>query len=120
MLVLNRTRHRILGEHVRTAGSALARMRGLLGTATLHEGRGLWIAPCGWIHSFGMRYEFDALFIDTSMKVVAAVSRFPRNRFSRAHPSARGVLELPAGMIESTGTRAGDEIAFVNAPFTAS
>lgn len=87
-------------------------MRGLLGTESLAAGAGLWIRPCRGIHSIGMKYAFDALFLDPEKKVVGAYRGFPRNRVSRIVRSADGVLELPAGTIEATGTRVGDEIAF--------
>lgn len=112
MEVHNKSKNRSLGTSVRTASGTIARMRGLLGTESLPEGGGLWIRPCRGIHSIGMKYVFDALFIDPSRKVVGAYKRFPRNRVSKIFPSADGVLELPAGTIERTGTRIGDEIAF--------
>ncbi len=72
----------------------------------------MWISPCSSIHSFGMVFEFDALFLDAEMKVVAQHRRFRKNRFSRIYWNARGVLELPGGTIERTGTEVGDEIEF--------
>lgn len=87
-------------------------MRGLLGRDRLLPGEGLWILPCNSIHSFGMRFEFDALFLDRNRRVVGLYERFRRNRVSRVFPGARGVLELPAGTIRETGTEVGDEIEF--------
>ncbi len=112
MEVTNKTRNRPLGANIRTASGALARMRGLLGSDGIPAGGGLWISPCRGIHSIGMKFAFDALFLDAAMKVVGAYRSFGRNRVSRVFPSARGVLELPAGTIETTGTQVGDEIAF--------
>lgn len=112
MEVHNKTRNRPLGTSVRTASGVIARMRGLLRTERLPEGEGLWIRPCRGIHSIGMKYAFDALFIAPSMTVIGAYTRFPPNRISKIFPAADGVLELPAGTIERTGTRIGDEIAF--------
>jgi hypothetical protein len=59
-----------------------------------------------------MRFDFDALFLDRNLKVVGWYGRFRRNRISRVFWDARGVLELPAGTIERTGTEVGDEIQF--------
>jgi len=112
MKVRNTTRDRILGDGVREACSPFARMRGLLGVEGLPPGEGLWICPCNSIHSLGMAFEFDALFLDGGMRVVALYRRFRKNRLSRIYWDARGVLELPEGTIERTGTEVGDEIEF--------
>jgi uncharacterized membrane protein (UPF0127 family) len=112
MKAVNMTRFALLGDGVDTARTPLERTRGLLGTEKLPRGGGLWIVPCRSIHSFGMRYEFDAIFLDRSGKVVGAHPRFRRNRISRIFWRARGVLELPAGTIDRTATRVGDEVVF--------
>jgi hypothetical protein len=108
----NITRNTVIGDGIRDAGTFLGRSRGLLGKEGLASGEGLWISPCGSIHSFGMRFAFDALFLDRNLTVVGRYYRFRRNRISRVFWSARGVLELPAGTIERTGTEVGDEIKF--------
>jgi uncharacterized membrane protein (UPF0127 family) len=115
MKAVNMTRFSLLGDGVETARTPLERRRGLLGTAMLPRGGGIWIVPCRSIHSFGMRYEFDALFIDREGRVVGMHPRFRRNRISRIFWRARGVLELPAGTIDRTATRMGDEVVFQTA-----
>jgi hypothetical protein len=108
----NVTRNTAIGSAIREANTFLARSRGLLGKDGLAPGEGLWICPCGSIHSFGMRFDIDALFLDRNLMVVGRYERFRRNRMSRVFWNARGVLELPAGTIERTGTEVGDEIQF--------
>ncbi|HEY5996442.1 MAG TPA: DUF192 domain-containing protein [Candidatus Deferrimicrobiaceae bacterium] len=112
MIVRNATRDKSLGEEIGEASNFLGRLKGLLGVEELVPGAGIWIHPCNSIHSFGMRFEFDALFLDAEGQVVGAYSRYQRNRISRIHRNARGVLELPAGIIEATGTEVGDAIVF--------
>jgi hypothetical protein len=112
MKARNVTREVVIGDGILEAGTFISRLRGLLGTADLALGEGLWIHPCSSIHSIGMRFEFDALFLGPGMKVVGRYERFRRNRISRVFWNARGVLELPAGTIERTGTEDGDEIRF--------
>src|SRR5574341_2431314 len=112
MRAYNVTRDHLFGEALRSTDGFFSRMRGLLGAKTFAAGEGLWISPCNSIHSFGMFIEFDALFLDARNRVVCSYSRFRRNRFSRIVWNARGVLELPAGTIERTGTEVGDEIEF--------
>jgi uncharacterized protein len=110
--VWNATRDVVLGDDIREASSFFDRLWGLLRTDGLTFREGIWIQPCNSIHSFGMRFEFDALFLGPDGKVVGRYERFRRNRISRVFWNARGVLELPAGTIERTGTEVGDEIRF--------
>jgi hypothetical protein len=112
MRARNVTRGVSIGDAIREARTFLARSTGLLRGDGLGNGEGLWISPCRSIHSLGMRFEFDALFIGPDRKVVGRYERFRRNRISRFFWSARGVLELPAGTIGRTGTEVGDEIQF--------
>ena len=112
MKIWNVTRECALGDAIRPADNFLLRVKGLLRAEGLAPGEGLWISPCNSIHSFGMRFVFDALFLGTDRKVVGMYRRFRRNRISRVFCNARGVLELPAGIIERTGTEVGDEIEF--------
>jgi uncharacterized membrane protein (UPF0127 family) len=109
---LNVTRAVVIGDIIRVAAGFLGRLWGLLGMDGLAAGEGLWISPCTGIHSFGMRFDFDALFLGPDGKVVGMYECFHRNRMSRVFWNARGVLELPAGTIERTGTEVGDEIRF--------
>lgn len=110
MQARNVTRGCTLGGAVRVADTFRSRLKGLLGGGEMPDGEGLWLSPCNSIHSFGMRYEFDAVFLDGASRVVGLYSRFRRNRISRIFWSARGVLELPAGTIERSRTEVGDEI----------
>lgn len=112
MKAVNLSRYALLGERVVPARTLKDRIRGLLGTRELPKGAGLWIQPCRSIHSFGMRYEFDAVFLDRAGRVIGACRRFRKNRFSPIFWRARGVLELPAGTIDRTATQLGDEVEF--------
>ncbi len=110
--VRNITRDLVLGDAVREATTFFSRWKGLLGTEGLSTGEGIWISPCNSIHSFGMRFEFDVLFVDGGYRVAGLYKHFQTNRFSRIFWKARGVLELSAGTIERTGTEVGDEVEF--------
>jgi uncharacterized membrane protein (UPF0127 family) len=101
-----------IGGAIREADTFLKRLRGLLGAEEPAPGEGLWLTPCSSIHSIGMRFDFDALFLGPDLRVLGKYERFRRNRISRVFWNARGVLELPAGTIGRTGTEVGDEIEF--------
>ena len=84
MKIRNVTRNRVLGDAIRGADTFLSRFKGLLWEPGLREGEGLWVVPCNRIHSFGMRFEFDALFLDSGKKVVGLYRHFRKNRISRS------------------------------------
>ena len=116
MIAWNDTRQTPLADHVRVARSMWSRTRGLLGTNDLPGGNGLLIEPCNAIHSFWMRYAFDALFLKRNGEVLHAISRMRPGRISRPVFSAHSVLELPAGTIEASDTRPGDRVRLEPAP----
>jgi len=97
---------------VRTAQTFLSRLVGLLGTAAIAEGEGLWIAPCRRVHTLGMRYPIDVAFLDARGVVVGTLEGLPPNRIGRVFRDARGALELRAGTLAATGTAPGDRLEF--------
>ena len=70
------------------------------------------IEPCSGIHTFGMRYNIDAIFLNESGTVVHLIHDMKPMRFSRYLFNARSVLELPAGTIRETCTSIGDKLSF--------
>ncbi len=110
MRARNVTRGTLLGGSIRPADTFLLRLKGLIGRDGLGPGEGLWISPCRCIHSFGMRFAFDAVFVGRDGRVAGLCEGFRRGRVSPFFRAARGVLELPEGTISGTGTRVGDEI----------
>lgn len=102
----------VLAEKVERATSFFARLRGLMGRASLPEGEVLSIEPCNSIHTFFMRFSIDAAFLAKDGRLVRAISRLRPWRATRVYLSAARVVELPAGTLERTGTREGDVLSF--------
>lgn len=107
---LNITRNSMLGDRILPAENFRSRLKGLLGTEALPDGQGLWISPCTSVHSFGMRYEIDLIFLDREERVLETYCYFGRNRITRPIRKAKGVLELPPGTIYKTDTQKGDMV----------
>jgi uncharacterized membrane protein (UPF0127 family) len=106
---INVTRKVTLGTHVRVADTSLERGVGLLKDTELAKGHGLWIIPCNSIHSFWMKFVFDAIFLDRHLKVVHLVREMKPWRISKIKFGAASVLELPAGTITQSGTQLYDQ-----------
>jgi uncharacterized membrane protein (UPF0127 family) len=96
---------------VQRADRAWSRMVGLLGRRSLAEDEGLLLTPCTSIHTFFMRFPIDVLYLDREHVVLKAVRALRPFRFSACLRGCHSVLELPAGAIETSGTRVGDRLA---------
>ncbi len=108
MIAINRTNGRVLADRASVADTFFRRLRGLLFSPPLGVGEGLWIVPCGAVHTVGMRVPVDVLFLDARGTAVGLHAALPPNRFTRRYPSAEGALELPCGVLSETGTALGD------------
>lgn len=111
--VLNRTRRQIIVWNGEVAGNLIGRLRGLIGRPPLQPGQGLLIKPCSGIHTFGMSFPIDLAFANAKGQIIDVASRVPPNHLGPIVWRAAYVLELPAGTIEETGTRRGDQLEVV-------
>ena len=111
--VANATRQIELAHRVDVADSSRKRRRGLLGRESLAAGEGMWIVPCGAVHTFGMRFPIDLVYLDRNNVIKKIRHRVVPWRMS-ACLSAHSVLELPSGSIRSTGTKPGDKLEFTS------
>jgi uncharacterized protein len=107
--IRNVTRGTLLADRAAVAGSSAARRTGLLKHAELLPGEGLWIVPCECIHTFGMKFSIDAVFLTKKKKVLKISSEMPKRRIALAI-RAHSVLELPAGTVANTRTCRGDQL----------
>ena len=92
------------------ADTSRKRRVGLLKHERLEPGEGLWISPCESVHTFFMKFPIDLVYLDKQRKVRKVRSAVPAWRLS-ACLTAHSILELPAGTVEKTGTRPGDELS---------
>ena len=73
--VCNATKGTVLGERVAVAETSVRRMIGLLGKSGLDAGTGLLINPSQAVHTFGMRFPIDVVFVDKKHRVVSVSRR---------------------------------------------
>ena len=112
MLVRNETRNNVLADSADVADTSAKRQKGLLGRHALATGQGLWIVPCEAVHTCGMRFPIDVLYLDRRKRVRKLRGSMVPWRFSICL-LAHSVLELPAGVIQQTGTKPGDQLDFI-------
>ena len=78
----------------------------------LQAGDGLWIFPTQAIHTFGMRFAIDVVFLDRNLRVKRIYHRLAPFRLTTFVWGAQSVLELASGSLAGTGTTVGDELQF--------
>jgi len=109
--VANRTKGRVLADRADIADTSAKRRTGLLKHTSLEPGEGLWIAPCEGVHTFGMKFPIDVIFLSRKKQVLKTRPAMVKRRIAFSL-RAYSVLELPAGTLAETGTVAGDQLEF--------
>jgi hypothetical protein len=109
--VANQTKGQVLADRADIADTSAKRRTGLLKHKGLEPGEGLWIAPCEGVHTFGMKFPIDVLFLSKKKQVLKARPDMVKGRIAFSL-RAYSVLELPAGTLKQTGTVAGDQLEF--------
>ena len=112
--IVNQTRGTELAHSAEVADTGASRSKGLLGRKGLEPGTALWIIPCESVHTFGMQFSLDLVYIDRQNRIVKIRRNIPPWRMSiclRAH----SVLELPAGAARIGHDAPGDQLLFAPA-----
>lgn len=109
--VLNRSKGTVVAEAADVADTSEKRRRGLLKHTHLGPGEGLWIAPCEAVHSFGMKFAIDLMYLDKKRKVKKVRHNMVPGRLS-ACLTAHSILELPVGVVTASRTEPGDQLEF--------
>ena len=110
--VYNKTRETFVATEAAVADDYFRRLIGLLGKTSSWAklGRGLWIVPSRGVHSIGMLFPIDLVFLSKDKKVVHLEEYFRPFRVSRVSLRTASVLELPTHTIYRSGTRVGDTL----------
>ena len=108
----NRTRSAYLATELDIASTHWSRFCGLIARdpQNFRTGQGLWITPCKGVHTWGMRFPIDVLYLDREKVVLHLEEDLKPWRFAPVRRKAASVLELPGKTVSTTGTSVGDRI----------
>ena len=114
--VYNKTRETFVATEAAVADSYLRRLVGLLGKTKrwARQGCGLWIVPSRGIHTIGMLFPIDLIFLGKEREVVHVEEYVRPFRISKVSLKADSVLELPPHTIYRSGTQVGDQLEIVS------
>ena len=112
LYVYNKTRQTFLATEAALADSYLLRLVGLLGKTKrwAQLGRGLWIVRSSGVHTIGMLFPIDLIFLGKDKEVLHVEEHVRPFRISKVLWGASSVLELPVYTIYRSGTQVGDRL----------
>lgn len=108
--VYNQTRECFLSLGVTPADTTFTRLKGLIGRLKLRVDEGLWVVPSCGVHTLGVLFPLDLIYLDENHQVIHAIEHFPRFRIAPLRTQATSVLELPTYTIYSSQTQPGDKL----------
>lgn len=103
---------------VARAGSWWGKGWGVLGRRSLPRGLGLWLPGVASVHTVGVRFPLDLLFLDERLRAVRLVPDTPPGCWLVRARGACHTLELGAGTLAGCvpGARAGEVWDLVPSP----
>lgn len=113
-MLINARSGRSMASSVEIATTRRQRRRGLLGRDELCAGSAFVLAPCRAVHTIGMRFPIDVVFIDDEGQVVKLVEHMTGWRIAMAG-SAAITIELWEGALQAVDVRVGDRLCLAPA-----
>ena len=108
--VFNKTEESFLGLSVTSANTSLTRLRGLLGKLNLKSGEGIWVVPSQGVHTIGVLFPVDVVYLDAENRVLDLVEHMRPFSIARLRLHCASVLELPPHTIYRSHTGVGNEL----------
>lgn len=112
--LVNESTNKVIATSVEPAVDSQARRRGLLGRDALAPEVAFIIAPTNAVHTFGMRFPIDLLFVARSGRILKRVVGLKRRRISAAL-RAFAVIEFCAGHPGVAAAQVGHQLRLIPA-----
>jgi uncharacterized membrane protein (UPF0127 family) len=107
--LVNENRRELVAGHVEPAVDSATRRRGLLGRTGLDPQTALIIAPSNAIHTFGMKFPIDVVFVSRAGRVMKKKTAVPRGRIALSL-RAYATIELQANHPAVATLKVGDQL----------
>lgn len=100
----------LIVHNLEVAEGVRSRTRGLIGHPHLEPGQALMIPGSRWIHTFGMSFPIDVVYVDKKGRIVALTESLPPHRVDRPVLRAQTVIEMAAGEIRRLALKVGERL----------
>jgi len=111
----NISRQSFVNLGVAVADTPLSRLRGLIGKMEMRSDEAVWLVPSHGIHTFGLKFAIDVLYLDAQHRVIHVIENLKPWRLAGIRWQCASVLELPARSIYGSGTQVGDHLLICSA-----
>jgi len=113
--VRNSTRGVVLAQRADVANTLWKALVGLIPYRRLDAGGGMLLPGVGSIHTTGLRFSIDVIFINRTSDVIGLRRDVPPFRIAWAPRGTHSAVELPAGTLTLDSCGLGDRLAFAPA-----
>jgi len=114
-VLYNVTQKSVLARKPVKAAGFRGRLRGLMFRSSFPAGcDALFLYPCRAVHTCFLRFPIDILLLDDSLQVISTCRALEPGKIGPLVSGVTGVMELPAGVIDNSGTTAGDRLTIIS------
>jgi uncharacterized membrane protein (UPF0127 family) len=110
MAQLRKNSQEVLFAKMTIADSFFLRVKGLLGKKDLTKDEALWIHKCNSIHTFGMKFALDCIFLDKNLVVKQLRKNIKPQRLVLPIWGADSVIECKSGTLDQFNLKPGDQL----------
>ena len=86
------------------------RLKGALGRIGLKPDDGIWLVPSHGIHTIGMLFAIDLVYLDADNRVIHMVENLGPFRISPIRIGCASILQLESRSIFASNTMLGDQL----------
>ena len=108
--LINKSKNITVVEKVNIALGFKDRLVGLLGKTNLPSDEALWISKTNSIHTYFMKFNIDAIFVDKNLVVKSIHKNLKPWRITFPKFTADSVFELAAGVLDEKSVSKGDQL----------
>jgi uncharacterized membrane protein (UPF0127 family) len=104
---------KVVAQTILLADNYFARLKGLMFCNNLDNSDGLILKPCNQIHTFFMKFDIDAVFINSLGEVLHIEENMKPSKISKYIKKGKQVLELASGQAHKNNIQVGDHLVII-------